>query len=304
MRVSNLIYFAVVLGTVTPTIAAAENAIYPLQVGDESLRYFQGTPTLDLASVSGAVQITPLNFDHGSMSFRIAVYNKSGQPANFDGSNIRVTVGAQSLAVLTKDQLIKKAKSRAMWSQIGIAMLAGVAVAAASQAYTTQTYQSYTNTPWGSISHVAQWRDNSAGTVGALAAGAAGSAAIVGVQNRLDYTIRNLSSEVIQTTTIDPDSSYGGRLVIEKVKDLKLPQDVHLTIAWNGVDYRFAFRVTKPGQDLPPPFTPHAIAGNWIEPSSSLAQSQSPVGAAAVISTVAPPLAPKPVSAFLPAAPH
>ena len=226
-----LTLFVCVSALAVPTFAAAETAVYPIQTGKETVRYLQGTPTLDLESDSGAVQITPLPLDHGGLSFRIAVYNKSLRAANFDANYVRVTAGAQTLAVFSKDQLVRKAKSRAMWSQIGIAVLAGAAAAAASQAYATNTYQSYTSTPWGGVSHIAQWRDNSVGVVGAAAAAAAGTAGIVGIQNRLDYTVRNLGSEIVQTTTIDPDASYAGRIVIEKIKDATLPRDVLITVA-------------------------------------------------------------------------
>ena len=242
-----------------PTFALAEAALYPIETGKETVRYLQGTPTLDLESDSGAVQVTPLPLDHGGLSFRVAVYNKSLRAANFDASDVHITAGAQPLVVFTKDQLVRKAKSRAMWSQIGIAVLAGAAAAAASQAYSTNTYQSYTATPWGGVSHIAQWRDNSVGVVGAAASVAAGTAGIVGIQNRLDYTVRNLGSEIVQTTTIDPDASYAGRIVIEKIKDGTMPKDIFITVAWNGTDYPFAFRLTKPGQNLPPPFTPGGI---------------------------------------------
>ena len=260
MKTLGAVTLACIGAVAMPSLAAAENALYPVQIGDETVRYLQGTPTLDLESQSGAVQITPLPFDHGGFSFKVAIYNKSLRPANFDSDNIRVNAGSQTLTVFTKDQLVKKAKSRAMWSQIGIAMLAGAAAAAASQAYTTDTYRSYTNTPWGGISHVAQWRNNSVGILGAAAATAAGTAGIIGVQNRLDYTVRTLGSEIVQTTTIDPDASYAGRIVIEKIKNPVLPTDVRITVAWNGTDYPFAFRLTKVGENLPPPYTPGGIA--------------------------------------------
>ena len=51
--------------------------------------------------------------------------------------------------------------------------------------------------------------------LGATAATAAGVAGIAGIQNRLDYTLQNLGNEIIQTTTVESDASYGGRIVVE-----------------------------------------------------------------------------------------
>ena len=250
---------AALFAIAAPTVAAAAPMLYPVQVGEETARFFQGVATLDLESDSGAVQVTPLPLDHGSLSFRVAVYNKGRAPANFDGSNVTVTAGSQTLAVFSKDQLVRKAKTRAVWSQIGIAVLAGAAAAAASQAYTRDTYRSYTSTPYGAIRSVASWRDNSIGVIGATASVVGGGVAIAGVRNRLDYTVQHLTDEVAQMTTIDADASYAARIVVEKIKSVALPQDVRVTVNWNGHAYPFAFRLTKPGQDLPPPWAERAL---------------------------------------------
>lgn len=247
------------LGSLIVSPAIAETTVYPMQLGSETLRYLQGTPTLELETVSGAVEVTPLPFDHGSVSFRIAVYYKGFQSANIDGSDLHIQVGAQELAAFTKDELVHKAKNRAGWAKFGTLMVAGLAAGLASQAYITNTYIGHYSSPYGSSTSVISWRDNTVGVLGASAATAAGVAGIVGIQNRLDYTIKALSNEILQTTTVDPNSTYAGRVVFEKVKDIALPQDVKLTVRWNGELYPFSFRLAKPGHDLPPAFTNVAL---------------------------------------------
>src|SRR3546814_18741371 len=70
-------------------------------------------------------------------------------PANIDITNFSVQAGEQSLAVFSRHDLEKKAKNRAMWTQIGIAALGGLAAAgAASQ---RDTYRSSFYTPRGSF---------------------------------------------------------------------------------------------------------------------------------------------------------
>lgn len=245
---------AVLCVTVSNQAVAGGLAVWPVQVGNETARFVQGVATLDLETEGGAVQITPLPFDHGSLSFDVAVFNKGAQPANFDIDNIRLEAGAQVLAVLSKDQLEAKAKSRAMWSQIGVAMLAGAAAAAAASAKTTNTYRSRYVTPRGVYSHTSTFTDNSIGTVGAVASVAAGTAGVVSIQQRLDRTVADLNEEIVQKTTVDPDSGYAGRIVVEKIKDRKLPQQVRMIVNWNGVAYPFAFQIGKIGSPPPPPF--------------------------------------------------
>lgn len=267
----------------TPALAGPKYAIYPVQTGDETARFRQGVPTLDLETPTGAVQLTPLPMDHGSLSFAVAVYNKGATTANFGVENVAVQSGPQTLAVFTKDQLVAKAKNRAMWTAIAVGVLAAGTAAAVANASTTQTYHSQTYTPWGRITHVASYTDNTLGTVAAGASVGAGVAGIVGIQNRLDYTIANLNDEIVQLTTVDPDASYGGRIVIEKLKAKALPVDVRLNVSWNGASYPFTFRVAKPGKDMPPPYVARAvIAPAPVAPPSA---TVAPVAAVTSLST-------------------
>ena len=249
----NRVLCALVAASVSVS-AAAGPMLYPVQTGAETIRFRMGVPTLNLETETGGVQITPLAFDHGHITVGVGVYNKGTQPANFGIENITATIAGHPIVILSSAELQKRAKSRAMWSQIGIAMLAGAAAAAASQAYTTNSYNGYLRTPHGNYSWASSYRDNSIGVLGATAAVAGGTAGIVGIQNRLDYTLQNLANEIVQTTTVDPDASYGGRVVVEKDPNAKMPYDVRIALSLNGAEYPFVFRVTKEGVNLPPPF--------------------------------------------------
>jgi hypothetical protein len=286
-RASRVIALVAASSALTPAIAAALK-VYPVQIGAETARFRQGVPTIDLETPTGAIQVTPLPFDHGHVTFGIAVYNKTAQPGNFGIENANADVNGAAVPILSVEQLEKRAKSRAMWSQIGVAMLAGAAAAAVANAHTTDTYYGHMRTPHGTYSWATSYRDNTVGVLGATAAVAAGTAGVVGIQNRLDYTLDHLANEIVQTTTIEPDSSYGGKIMLEKAPGGKTPYDVHLTFSWNGTSYPFAFRVTKEGVSVPPPFS----APPPMMPVAATAASGS---AAAPNSSVAP-AAPAPLS--------
>jgi hypothetical protein len=287
------------------TSLAAPLTTYPIQTGAETQRFLRGVPTLNLELAAGAVLVTPLPLDHGSVSLGLAIYNKAGASANFGIENIRATVNGAPLEVFTLDQLESKAKNRAMWSAIGVAVLAGAAAAAVSSAHNTNTYRSRTSGPFGTVSHVAVWRDNSPGIIGATAATAAGVAGIVGIQRRLDYTLENLAGDIVQTTTIDPDASYGGRIVLAKPK-APPPYDVNVIINWNGADYPFAFRVTEAGKNIPAAYTtppaalptaadavagPAPIAAPAVAEPSAAGVTPAPGGSAPTVTPVATPAA-------------
>jgi hypothetical protein len=220
----------------------------PFQVGEETARYDQGIPTVLLEQKNGAVQITPLPMDHGSIAFTVVVYNDGAAPANFDVSDIRAEAGAQRVTAMTADRLEGAAKNRAIWSQIGVAVLAGAAAVAVSSAHTNYTDYSRFRTPRGTYSWASRYRDNSLGVLGATVAAGAGVAGVVTIQQRLDATVAMLNDQVVQRTTIDPEASYGGRVVLGKIKAGKSSQDVRVAVNWNGEVYRFGLHVPRRGE--------------------------------------------------------
>jgi hypothetical protein len=250
----------------------------PFQIGEETTRFNKGIPVVSLELQKGAVQITPTAMDHGSLSFMIVVFNDGDQLANFGIENVTADIDGQTLTPFSKDQLESKAKNRAMWSQIGMAVLAGAAAAAASQATTKSTYHSRFRTPRGTYSYTSVYRDNSVGVLGATAATAGGVLAIRSIQQNLDDTLAQLDDEIIQTTTVDPGESYGGRIVLQKIKATQLPQNVTVSITWNGEVYKFGLRVPKKG-DPAPMLKPATIASRAMR--GTLTPAAAPTAGAA-----------------------
>lgn len=223
----------------TPAFAKLE--IKPAPEPTQIVRFDRGIPTIeeDLPEQKAAVRVVPLpGLDHGSLTFKIAVYNKSTAPMNVGVENVTFSYAGQSLPVFTKEQVEAKAKNRAMWSQIGYAMLAGAAAAAQNNNTTVTTYA-----PSGRVYRTVIERPGLSD--GQLATVAAGGGAIALSQIGLNKTLESLNNEYLQTTTLDPESGYGGTVVCSKIKKVKVGEIIVLAVEVNGEKHLFKFRVEK-----------------------------------------------------------
>ncbi|MDQ0249216.1 hypothetical protein J2W22_001263 [Sphingomonas kyeonggiensis] len=266
-----------------PAQAAPRVEIQPVQRGEETLRWDRGFPTLDLKGARGSVQVRRLLFDHGSMVFAVAVYNSSDIEADFDVENVEVSVGGKPQRAMSLQEVQAKAESRARWSQVGMALLGGFAVAgAASQRdHYTSTYR----TPRGSY-RFDYSTPSTAGQIEAAAIAAGTAYSIKMMRDRLDRTLGELGDRVVQRTTVGPSEGYGGQVIITKAVFSKMPTPVEMVVHWNGEDFRFSFRAVPLGTPDPTwirkPLSPPAPAPQAPAP-------EVPVGLV--------PAAPKPTSA-------
>lgn len=270
-------------------MAAPKLLIQPIQTAEESIRYNHGVPTVDQMSVGGSVQVRPAPIDHGSLAFNVAVFNDGKQSANLDVTSFTLTSNGVTVAAMTVDTLEKKAKNRAMWTQIGLAAVGGLgAAAAASQ---RDTYRSTLYTPRGAYHHVYS-APSTFGQIQAAAIAAGTGVGIATIQSRLDQKLEELGDQIIQMTTVEPGDSYAGMIVFNKVKLTALPAQITMTVNWNGIAYPFTFQVAKPGTP-PPPFTPAKLSD--IPPGPVLmieVPAASPAaGAAGAITPAATPIA-------------
>jgi len=257
----------------TQAYAADKFVVQPVQVGAETARFDQGHATVDLEEAHGAVQVRPMAFDHGSVVFGIAVYNDGQAPANIDLSNVAVRVNGQPVALYSADELAKRAKHRAMWTQIGLAALGGVAAAAAASQ--RDHYRSTFVTPHG-VYHSSFSAPSAGGQVAAAAAIAGTGVGIARVQQQLDNTLDAIDGETVQLTTVDPGDSYAGQIVVAKTKLKGAPDRIDMLVSWNGEQYPFAFQVAKRGTPAPvfaaitpspPPATKPAVAPASAQPA-------------------------------------
>jgi len=232
----------------TPASAAPDLEVQPVQQAAEVIRYFKGVPTIELEMNDGIVRLTPLPLDHGSLAFAVAVYNDGQVPANFGIANVVPAFAGKPVQVFTRADLERKAKSRAFWSQFGIALLG--ATAATASASMRDTYSGTLVTPRGTYrsfySVPSIYGQFQAAAISGVTVDAVGL-----VQYQLDRTLADLGDETVQLTTLEPGESYAGRIVLAKVPSGGLPQQLALTINWNGEVYPFAFQLARPG--TPPP---------------------------------------------------
>jgi hypothetical protein len=78
---------------------------------------------------------------------------------------------------------------------------------------------------------------------GQVATLAAGGGAIALSQIGLQKTLEALGDEIVQTTTVDPGSGYGGRVVVGKLKNAKPGDKVSLAVDAGGTVRSFSFSV-------------------------------------------------------------
>lgn len=76
----SLISIIVMVAVSSQAVAGTAMLPQPFQVGEETARFDQGAATVTLEQKNGAVQITPLPMDHGSVSFAVVVYNDGTSP--------------------------------------------------------------------------------------------------------------------------------------------------------------------------------------------------------------------------------
>jgi len=254
MSLKRIVSAAVLLAVTTPALATPSLTLYPEHIGAETARYYRGAAAVLLQTPSGSVEIRPVPVEKGRIAFAIAVFNQSGRPANFGTENVYAMVDGVGVAVPTHDQLADDAERKARNAKIGTALFAGVLAGVASTASIHHSYQQNVYTPHGSYSRSISWHDDTPGILGATAAVAGGALVIHGIDKKLDYTLDQLNSQILETTTVDPGSTFGGLVVVPDQGKHAYPQEIALQIQWNGVTYPFAFRLTPSGLNVPPPF--------------------------------------------------
>ena len=238
--------------------ATAKDVIQPVQVGEETVRFNQGDWVLDLRQPTGAVQLRPAGQDHGNAAFTIGVFNDGPSALNFDITNIRIEGVSEPVRLLSKDEMVQKAKSRATWAAIATG-LAGAA-AAYSAANARDHYRVTSHTPRGTYrTHFSVPAANRDLAAAAITAGTGYT--IANIQNQLDQTKAALGDEMIQMTTIDPGDSYGGTIFLTRFKKASVSGQMRIVVTLHGVDYPFAVRWAKKGTPMPV-FQPRAIAVN------------------------------------------
>lgn len=232
----------------TPAQAGKPFDIHGLVIGDEGARYVKGVPTLDLQQRYGAVQLRSIGFYKNRPAYLIAFYNAGSEPVNIGLEDIHVTVNGEALRVFPVEEMERQAKNDAGWNSFLLAL--GGALSSASAASQRNTFRSSISGPYGTYI-VSASGPSLAGQLRAAQIEADTAQSIAAVQYQLDRTLELFDDKMIQRTTVDPQASYGGMIILDKLKHGDPPFEIHLDVDWNGERYPFAYVLQKPGRPVP-----------------------------------------------------
>ena len=245
--------------------------IHGLVVGNEGARYVKGVPTIDLQQQRGAIELRSLGFYNNRPMFAIAFYNAGAEPVNIGLEDIHVVVNGTPLRVFPLEELERQAKHKAWWSQFAIAMLGGVSAGLAASQH--DNYHATITGPYGMYSVNASY-PSLAGQLQAENISMNTAWSIAAIQYQLDRTIELINDHIIQRTTVDPGSSYGGLIIMDKLKQGDPPFELHLDVDWNGERYPFEYVMQKPGQPVPERY--NAMLAEHSKPTLRVAAFSAP----------------------------
>jgi hypothetical protein len=177
--------------------------------------------------------------------FGVAVFNKGKAANNFGVENLALANADNvPIKIFTASELIHKEKVKAAWQAVAVA-LGGAAAAYSANANAYSTTNGYVSTPYGTATYYSRTYNPAVAYAGTAAATAATGYGLISVKNSLDRAISDLRGHILQTTTIDPGGSYGGEVVADGLPKGRLPQDVILSVHWNGEEYPFRYTVAN-----------------------------------------------------------
>jgi hypothetical protein len=267
----------------TPASAGKPFDIHGLVIANESARYVKGVPTIDLQQQRGAIELRSLGFYNNHPMFAIAFYNAGPDPVNIGLEDIHAAANDAPLRVFPVEELERQAKHKAWWSQFAIAMLGEVSAGlAASQ---RDTYRSTISGPYGTYT-VRSSYPSLAGQLQADNISLNTAWSIAAIEYQLDRTIELINDHVVQRTTVDPGSSYGGLIIMDKLKEGNPPFELHLDVDWNGERYPFEYVMQKPGQPVPERY--NAMLAEHSKPGARVAAFSSSMSQDGVAGPVRP----------------
>ncbi|WP_246193505.1 hypothetical protein [Pseudoxanthomonas suwonensis] len=239
---SGKLLVGVVAALALTSCATTKYSITPIDTGAAHLSYYNGRPTADLELRNGAVQVTPLGVEvNGRISFAVAAYNKLDVPSNLGPENFRARVGGVWVPVYSYEDLGREAESAATWAAVAVAVT-GVATAVAAHHDAHRTVDSTIYTRRGPRHVRTTWYDPASAAAGTAAATVLTAGGLYLIDQELHETLDRLGDTILQTTTVRPQESWGGQIVVGRAIG-RAPYDVEIVAHWNGEDYAFRFRV-------------------------------------------------------------
>lgn len=233
---------AAVCAAVAVSACAVTYDVRPVPGEGQSIRYLRGQATTFAQGQNGSIQVTPMGVnDKGRLVFGVAAFNGAEEATNFGVENMTAQAGGEPLRIFTAQELERMARNDAM---IAAVIVAAAGAASAYAATSGPTYSSTMTTPRGVYTY--QATDKAAQAIAAAAATATTAITLREINDNLDDTLISLQNNVLQTTTIDPATSFGGQVITDRVA---IPSegslDALLRIEWNADVYEFRWDVSK-----------------------------------------------------------
>jgi hypothetical protein len=269
-----------------PAQASKPFDIHGLIIGNEGARYVKGVPTLDLQQRQGAVQLRSIGFYKNRPAYLIAFYNAGSEPVNIGLEDIHVTVNGEPLRVFPVEEMQRQAKNDAGWKSALLAL--GGALSATAAANQRNTYSGSISGPYGTY-FVSASGPSLAGQLRAQQIQDDTVQSIAAVQYQLDRTLELFDDQMIQRTTVDPQASYGGMIILDKLKHGDPPFEIRLDVDWNGERYLFAYVMQKPGKPVPDQY--QAMLASKAKPralNAAFAAASGPDGGRSSAASYAP----------------
>jgi hypothetical protein len=258
---------------------------------DQSLTFAQGVGTVSERDTAHELYMYSTFKTQGvaQPTFTIGYANSSDEPILFSSDNVKAFFRGASVPIYTYSEKIEEIKNEKLGKQIGLAILGGLAAAAAANAASHQTYTSNYSGAVGNRYGVTRFAGSNVvrvydPTSGLIAGAAVGGVTGLGIQ-QIAFNAQNqeLAAEaILQANTVGSKQAVGGQIILRGCCDMNVAGDdvLRFEVTANERVSVFEFLRLKAGATPPP---------------------QKIVKAAAVASTQAVPAAYVPAAAALPA---
>lgn len=255
LKMSTRTMIAVALsGALTTACATTQGyTLRPVDTGDVEIRYERGFATVTSNGENGSVMVYPAGANSNRrLLFDVAVINY-GDTTNFGIENLELIVNGQSLGFFTRDELAEEAR-RQRNAQIAAAILIGAAAMYAANEMATTSGSGYISGPYGTTTYGYSHYNATAAMLGTALAAGATAAAINEINGSMEQTLGQLGGAALETTTIDPGYTFGGRATGRafSAEELAEISRVELVVDLGGEEHRFEFDMTSGAPNLYP----------------------------------------------------
>lgn len=218
------IALAIALAVSMPVHAADYMAV-PKPTEADTLSYFKGTASIERVTEFGSIRITAIGEETGKPAFVIEITNTSQAPVNFGTENITAEFVGQK-----KPTLVYSAADIQRMVETKAALAA--ALTGLSGALATNTSSATACGYGGCYRATVRTPD--------YYARADASRKIDAIYENSAARVDELKENYLQTTTVAPNQSYGGRLALSKPKVKQWPASLVLTVM--GETFNFDVR--------------------------------------------------------------